>query len=112
MQRQFLRCSDDSESLYNDPVLFPKGRSKLPDTRHFGRLAGTGIVVLAVAGVFLYLGGWFSPEALTPARFADGFESVDGIYSGFRLNHAKGVCISGSFERCVANRNENKDSQR
>jgi catalase len=35
---------------------------------------------------------------LTPARFADGFEGVDGIYSGFRLNHAKGVCVSGSFE--------------
>ena len=72
--------------------------SKLADTRHFGRLAGTAIVVLGVAGVFLYLGGWFNPEALTPARFADGFERVDGIYSGFRLNHAKGVCVSGSFE--------------
>jgi len=70
----------------------------LPDARHFGRLAGTGIVVLGVAGVFLYLGGWFSPEALTPASFADGFERVDGIYSGFRLNHAKGVCVAGSFD--------------
>ena len=26
------------------------------------------------------------------------FERADGIYSGFRLNHAKGVCVSGSFE--------------
>jgi len=69
----------------------------LPDTRHFGRIAATGIVVLGAAGAFLYLGGWFSPKALTPARFADGFERVDGIYSGFRLNHAKGVCVSGSF---------------
>ena len=67
-------------------------------TRHFGSLAGTAIVVLGVAGAFLCLGGWFNPEALTPARFADAFERVDGIYSGFRLNHAKGVCISGSFE--------------
>ena len=62
---------------------------------HFERLAGTGIVVLGVAGVFLYLGGWFNPQALTPARFADGFERVDGIYSGFRLNHAKDVCVYG-----------------
>jgi hypothetical protein len=37
------------------------------DTRHFGRLAATAIVVLGVAGAFLYLGGWFNPEALTPA---------------------------------------------
>lgn len=70
----------------------------MEDTRHFGRLAGTAIVVLGVAVAFLYLGGWFNPDALTPARFADGFERVDGIYSGFRLNHAKGVCVSGSFE--------------
>ncbi len=70
----------------------------MADVRHFGGLAGTAIVLLGVAGAFLYLGGWFSPEALTPARFADGFERVDGIYSGFRLNHAKGVCASGSFE--------------
>ena len=87
-------------SLYNGAVavLVSSGASKLADTRHFGRLAGTAIVVLGVAGAFLYLGGWFNPEALTPARFADGFERVDGIYSGFRLNHAKGVCVSGSFE--------------
>lgn len=70
----------------------------MADTRHFGRPAGTAIVVLGVAGVFLYLGGWFNPQALTPARFADGFEHVDGIHSGFRLNHAKGVCVTGSFE--------------
>jgi catalase len=87
-------------SLYNGvvAVLVSSGASKLADTRHFGRLAGTAIVVLGVAGAFLYLGGWFNPEALTPARFADGFERVDGIHSGFRLNHAKGVCVSGSFE--------------
>jgi catalase len=70
----------------------------LPDTRYFARLAATGIVVLGVAGAFLYLGDWFNPEALTPARFADGFERVDGIFSGFRLNHAKGVCVSGTFD--------------
>ena len=62
------------------------------------KLAGIAIVVLAVAGAFLYLGGWFNPAALTPGRFADGFERVDEVYSGFRLNHAKGVCVSGSFD--------------
>ena len=62
------------------------------------RLAGIGAVILCVAGAFLYLGGWFTPHALTPARFVDGFERVGGIYSGFRRNHAKGVCVSGFFE--------------
>ena len=62
------------------------------------RFGGVGVVLLCVAAVFLYLGAWFSPSKLTPARFADGFERADGIHSGFRLNHAKGVCVSGSFE--------------
>jgi catalase len=62
------------------------------------RLASISIVLLSVAGAFLYLGGWFSPKALTPARFADAFERADGIYSGFRLNHAKGVGVTGFFE--------------
>src|SRR5262245_52093750 len=57
------------------------------------RLAGVGVVLLGVAGAFLYLGGWFTPHALTPARFVDAFERVAGIHSGFRRNHAKGVCV-------------------
>jgi len=63
-----------------------------------GRLAGIGVVILGVAAAFLNLGGWFAPHALTPARFVDGFERVSGIHSGFRRNHAKGVCVSGFFE--------------
>jgi catalase len=63
-----------------------------------GRLAGIGVLILGVFGAFLYLGGWLTPHALTPARFVDGFERVYGIHSGFRRNHAKGVCVSGFFE--------------
>jgi catalase len=61
-------------------------------------LAGIGIAIVAVAGTFLYLGGWFSPRTLTPSRLTDGFERVDGIHPGFRRNHAKGVCVNGFFE--------------
>ena len=39
-----------------------------------------------------------SRPGFCPARFADGFEQVNGIHDGFRRNHAKGVCISGSFQ--------------
>jgi catalase len=62
------------------------------------RLASVGVIVLGVVGAFLYLGGWFSPHELTPARFTDGFEQAAGVHSGFRRNHAKGVCVTGFFE--------------
>ena len=62
------------------------------------RLVSIGVVILCVAGGFLCLGGWFSPNALTPARFVNAFERTDGVHSGFRRNHAKGVGVSGYFE--------------
>jgi len=62
------------------------------------RLAVVGTIILAVIVGFLYLGGWFSPHDLTPARFVDGFERAAGVHSGFRRNHAKGLCASGFFD--------------
>jgi catalase len=62
------------------------------------RLAGIGVIILLIVSGFLYLGGWFSPYQLTPARFVSGFQKVFGIHSGFRRNHAKGVCVSGFFD--------------
>lgn len=64
----------------------------------FGRLAGIGILLLAVMGGFFYLGGWFSPHELTQVRFVDGFEKVNGLHPGFRRNHAKGLPVTGFFE--------------
>ncbi len=53
-----------------------------PKAMHGGsmlaRLAGIGVLLLGVVGAFLYLGGWFSPHELTPARFVDEFQRVDG----------------------------------
>jgi catalase len=62
------------------------------------RLTLIGVAVAAVAGSFAYLGGWLTPNALTPARFTDAFEEIDGVHPGFRRNHAKGVSVSGFFE--------------
>jgi catalase len=61
------------------------------------RLAAIGVVVAAVAAGFAYVGGWLSPNRLTPGHFADTFEHVNGLYPGFRRNHAKGLCLTGSF---------------
>jgi catalase len=74
------------------------GRQPLAAASKLARLAAIGAAVAAVVAAFLYLGGWFTPGDLTPARFVDAFEQVDGIHSVFRRNHAKGVCVSGFFE--------------
>jgi catalase len=75
-----------------------KHPAPLPAGSRFARSVGIGVLLVGVVGSFLYLGGWFSPQKLTPARFADEFERVNGIHSGFRRNHAKGVCVRGFFD--------------
>jgi len=60
-------------------------------------LAAIGVIIAAIVGAFAYTGGWLSPNRLTPARFIDTFEKVNGIHPGFRRNHAKGVCVAGFF---------------
>ena len=57
-----------------------------------------GLILASVLGTFAYLGGWLTPNAVTPARLVDGFEEVNGDHPGFRRNHAKGVGVSGFFE--------------
>src|SRR5258708_3234766 len=73
-------------------------RPRLGKAGTLARFALIGIALAAVAGTFAYLGGWFAPNDLTPARFVDGFEQVNGVHPGFRRNHARGVGVSGFFE--------------
>src|SRR6266496_1678132 len=73
-------------------------RPRLGTPSTLARFALIGVALAAVAGTFAYLGGWFTPNELTPARLTDAFEQVDGIHPGFRRNHAKGVGVSGFFE--------------
>jgi catalase len=73
-------------------------RQRLGKAGTLARLALIGVALAAVIGTFAYFGGWFTPSDLTPARFTDAFEYVDGVHSGFRRNHAKGVGVSGFFE--------------
>ena len=70
----------------------------LPSTALFGRLAGVGVLLAVIAGLFLFAGGWLTPYALTPASMVNTFERLNGVHPGFRRNHAKGVCVTGYFE--------------
>src|SRR5438552_10545651 len=72
--------------------------AELPRASLILRLAVIGAVIAGIAGLFAYAGGWFTPNALSPASMINTFEKVNGLHPGFRRNHAKGVCISGYFE--------------
>jgi catalase len=74
------------------------GRQRLGPAGKLVRLALVGVALAAVLASFFYLGGWLTPDRLTPARFVDGLQQADGLHPGFRRNHAKGVCVSGVFE--------------
>jgi catalase len=76
----------------------PDARPRLSTAGTVARLTLIGVALAAVAGTFAYLGGWLTPNALTPVRFTDAFEEVNGVHPGFRRNHAKGVGVSGFFE--------------
>src|SRR5438093_6917455 len=73
-------------------------RQRLGKASTLARLALIGIALAAVIGTLAYFGGWFTPNDLTPARFTDVFEYVDGVHPGFRRNHAKGLGVSGFFQ--------------
>lgn len=62
------------------------------------RLVLIGAILASLAALFAWAGGWFSPGRLTQDRFIDTFQDVNGLHPGFRRNHAKGVCLEGTFE--------------
>src|ERR1700687_4830848 len=73
-------------------------RPRLSTVGAVARLIPIGVALATVVGTFAYLGGWLTPNALTPARFTNGFQEVNGVHPGFRWNHAKGVGVWGFFE--------------
>jgi catalase len=76
----------------------PYSFSNLTRPASLMRLGGIGVVVLAIAAAFAGTAGWFSPGRLGPDLMIDRFEAVNGGHPGFRRNHAKGVCLTGTFE--------------
>jgi catalase len=62
------------------------------------RLAAIGAIVACFAGAFAYVGGWLSPERLTPDRVLAAIQADGEMHPGFRRNHAKGVCAVGWFD--------------
>lgn len=55
-----------------------------------------GIPLLLIV-LFLWTGGWLTPERLTSNKLITVLQKSGGEHPGYRRNHAKGVCINGSF---------------
>jgi catalase len=68
-----------------------------PTRAALGPLVLIALVVGAVAALFAYTAGWFSPQRLTPNKVVDAFAPPGGPALGHRRNHVKGICFTGVF---------------
>lgn len=63
-----------------------------------GIAAVGGFLAVDIGAVLYGRGPLGSQRRLTPQAFVDAFHAVAGIHPGYRLNHAKGVAVSGYFD--------------
>ena len=70
----------------------------ISQTATIGSLVVIAAVVGGAAAAFAYTAGFFSPQRLSPDRFAAALAPPGGPALGHRRNHAKGVCFTGQFE--------------
>lgn len=61
------------------------------------RLAVIALVPLLFIVLFLWGGGWLSPQRLTSDKLVGVLQQAGGEHPGFRRNHAKGICVIGRF---------------
>ena len=62
------------------------------------RFALIAAVLLMIVLAFGYIGGWLAPQRLTAPRMVNQLQANAGVFSGYRRNHAKGVCVAGYFD--------------
>src|SRR6202167_4623604 len=59
------------------------------------------IIIAAIVGIaaiaFVYTAGWLSPHRLTPKKLVAALAPPGGPALGYRRNHAKGICFTGTF---------------
>src|SRR5580704_6001681 len=68
-----------------------------PNAFPLGRLATIAAVAGLAAIGFAYTAGWLSPKRLTPEKLVAALAPPGGPALGYRRNHAKGICFTGTF---------------
>ena len=66
--------------------------------RQTWRWLSTGAVPLLLASAFAWSSGWLTPSRLSPQQLVDALQANAGVHPGYRRNHAKGICVDGTFE--------------
>lgn len=61
------------------------------------RLALIAATPLLLIVLFLWAGGWLTPQQLSANKLVAILQQSGGEHPGYRRNHAKGVCIVGDF---------------
>ncbi|MBN3853653.1 catalase family peroxidase [Paraburkholderia sp. Ac-20340] len=62
------------------------------------RLAAIAAVIGGTAGLFAWTAGWLTPTRLDAPHIVNTFETNYGVHTGYRRNHAKGLCVEGEFD--------------
>lgn len=71
--------------------------SPLSFRQTLARLLLIAAAPLALILLFLWAGGWLTPQRLSADRLTGALEQTGGKHPGYRRNHAKGVCVTGDF---------------
>src|SRR5580658_8474154 len=72
--------------------------STSPGTFRLKTLLIIATVVVVAAVAFAYTAGWLTPDRLTPKKLVAALAPPGGPAWGYRRNHAKGICFTGTFE--------------
>jgi catalase len=56
------------------------------------------VIVAVLVLAFAFTAGWLTPGRLTPSKIVNSLAPPTGPALGFRRNHAKGICFTGSFD--------------
>ncbi|RWR00926.1 catalase [[Pantoea] beijingensis] len=62
------------------------------------RLTVIGAIPLLLVLLLLWAGGWLTPQQLSADKLVNVLQQAGGDHPGYRRNHAKGLCVIGSFE--------------
>lgn len=71
--------------------------SQLSLRQTLARLGLIAAAPLTLLLLFLWAGGWLTPQRLSADRLTGALEQTGGKHPGYRRNHAKGVCVMGDF---------------